>query len=185
MIKPWRILGRKVLYAAPPYIELSIETVELPDGRVVDDYHHLATGTFATIMPEMEDGRFMLLNQYRHGVRRVGLSLPGGRIDTGEEPLHAAQRELLEETGATAASWMHLSAWETSCTYGFSKSHYFHAKGVKQVRSAASDDLEQSEIVFLTRAEIRRALGDGSFVSLGHAAPFAFLFLEESAEPPR
>jgi ADP-ribose pyrophosphatase len=183
MIKPWRILNRKILYSAPPYIELSVETVELPDGRVIRDYHHLAAGTFVTIVAETGDGKIMAFNQYRHGVRRVGLGLPGGRIDAGEEPLEAAQRELLEETGSVAASWKLISAWDTSCTYGFTKNHYFHAKGVRQVRAPVSDDLEQSELIYLSRAEIVRKLREGGFISIGHAAPLALLLISEMTPP--
>ncbi len=179
MTKPWRILDRRVIYSAKPYIELSVETVELPDGRIVPDYHHLRAGEFATIVPETADGRFLVLRQYRHGVRRVGLALPGGRIDEGEDPLAAAQRELLEEVGATATSWKPVSHWDTSCTYGFTKSWYFHARGVRQIKPPANDDLEGGEILFLTRREILHALGDGSFVSLGHAAPLALALLAE------
>ncbi len=178
MTETWRILDRKVIYTAQPYIELSVETVALPDGRIVPDYHHLSAGSFATILPETEDGRFMLLRQYRHGVRRVGLAWPGGRLHDQEEPLEAAQRELLEELGASAEAWRFMSSWDTSCTYGFSTSHYFHATGVRVVRHPSSDDLEDGEVVFLTRAELMRAVHGGEFVSLGHAAPVAFLLLE-------
>jgi ADP-ribose pyrophosphatase len=179
MTKPWRILDRKIIYSAPPYIELSVETVELPDGRVIPDYHHLRAGSFATIVAETEDGRFITLRQYRHGVRRIGLALPGGRIDDGEDPLAAAQRELMEEIGAAASSWKLVSSWDTSCTYGFSKSWYFHAQGVRQIKAPADDDLEGGEIVLMTRSEILQALRDGSFLSLGHAAPLALVLLAE------
>jgi ADP-ribose pyrophosphatase len=179
MTKPWRILDRKVIYSAQPYIELSVETVELPDGRIIPDYHHLHAGNFATIVPETEDGRFIVLRQYRHGVRRVGLALPGGRIDEGEEPLEAAKRELIEEIGATAEAWDLISSWDTSCTYGFTRSWYFHARGVRHVKAPMNDDLEGGEILTLTRGEILQALRDGSFVSLGHAAPLALALLPE------
>ena len=101
MIKPWKILGRKTagLCRATPFIEVSVETVELPDGRIVPDYHHLDAGEFVTILAETTAGTFLTLRQYRHGVRRIGLAFPGGRVDDNEAPLAAAQRELLEETG--------------------------------------------------------------------------------------
>lgn len=183
MIKPWRILAERQVYAAPPFVEVTVETVALPDGRVIDDYHHIKAGEFVSIIPETRDGRIIMLRQYRHGVRRIGLALPGGRVDPGESPQNAARRELLEELGATAASWRALSSWGTSCTYGFSTSHYFHAVGVERVRAPASDDLEDAELVELTRADARAALTNGAIVSLGHAAPLAFFLLEEAAAP--
>ncbi|HVA14966.1 MAG TPA: NUDIX hydrolase [Stellaceae bacterium] len=180
MIKPWRILKRKVIYAAPPFVELSVETVELPDGRVISDYHHIETGDFVSIVAETADRRIMVLRQYRHGVRRTGLALPGGRVDAGETPLAAARRELLEEVGAEAPFWRAMSSWATSCTYGFSTSHYFHATDATVTRTPASDDLEQGELTYLTRDEIHRALKAGEFVSMGQAMPLALLLADEA-----
>ncbi|HWE72314.1 MAG TPA: NUDIX hydrolase [Stellaceae bacterium] len=181
MIKPWRILGQRTVYAAPPFVEVSVEKVALPDGRMIDDYHHIATGEFVSIIAETPEHRIVTLRQYRHGVRRVGLALPGGKLDPGETPEIAARRELLEEIGAIARSWRHMSSWPTSCTYGFSISHYFHAVDITRIRAPISDDLEEAEQVELTRPEIRAAMRGGAFVSLGHAAPLAFLLLEEAA----
>jgi ADP-ribose pyrophosphatase len=182
MIKPWRILGRRQVYAAPPFMEVSVETVALPDGRVIDDYHNLKTGDFVTIIPETREGRIIMLRQYRHGVRRIGLALPGGRLDDGEVPEAAARRELLEEVGVTATTCRFLSSWATSCTYGFSTSHYFHASGLDHVQAPAADDLEEAELVELTRDEIRAAMRSGEILSLGHAAPLAFFLLEEAVQ---
>jgi ADP-ribose pyrophosphatase len=181
MIKPWRILGQNKVYAAPPFLEVSVEKVVLPDGRVIDDYHHIKTGEFVSIIAETPERRIVLLRQYRHGVRRIGLALPGGKLDPGETPATAARRELLEEIGAATRSWRHMSSWATSCTYGFSTSHYFHAVDIARVRAPVADDLEEAEQVELTREEIRAAMRNGEFLSLGHAAPLAFLLLDEAA----
>ncbi|MDR2862308.1 MAG: NUDIX hydrolase [Puniceicoccales bacterium] len=50
-------------------------------------------------LPVTVDGRIVLVRQYRHGTKTLSWEPPGGIIDPGEEPLQAAQRELLEETG--------------------------------------------------------------------------------------
>lgn len=65
------------------------------------------TGTFyvahapdwVTAVPVTRDGKILLVNQYRFGVRRLSWEFPGGVIDKGEDFLHAAAREVEEETG--------------------------------------------------------------------------------------
>ncbi len=56
------------------------------------------------------ESALVLLRQFRPGVDAICLEIPGGMIDEGEEPLAAAKRELVEETGYEASSWRKLCA---------------------------------------------------------------------------
>lgn len=179
-MEPWRILSRRVVYGARPYLEVSVEAVRLPDGRTIEDYHQIDAGSSATVVAEQADGRILLLRQYRHGVRRIGLALPGGRLDPGEEPLAAARRELLEETGYVARVWRQLPSYSTSCSYGFGVNHYFHAAGLVRQGAPKSDDLEQSEVAFYDCDQAIAALRRAEFVSVGQALPLALFLLDQS-----
>ncbi len=176
----WEVRGRRIVYSARPFLEVAVEEVRLPDGRIIDDYHQIESGTYSNIVAETENGEIMLLRQYRHGIRRVALSVPGGRVEAGELPLAAAQRELLEETGYAAAQWRQLAGYHLSCSYGFGYHHFFHAFGLTRMSAPSSDDLETSEIVFLNRSRTRAALLAGEFSSVGHALPLAMLLLQGS-----
>lgn len=173
----WEVRSRRVVYSAPPFLEVAVEEVRLQDGRIVEDYHQVEAGTFASIVAETEAGEFLLLRQYRHGIRRVALSLPGGRIEAGELPLVAARRKLLEETGYASGEWRELANFHTSCTYGFAYHHFFHARGVARMSAPNSDDLETSEMIFLDRARARAALLKGELSSVGQALPLAMVLL--------
>jgi ADP-ribose pyrophosphatase len=173
----WEVRRRRVVYSGPPFLEVALEEVRLPDGRIVDDYHQIAAGTFANIVAETTAGDILLLRQYRHGIRRVALSVPGGRIEAGELALAAAQRELLEETGYAAESWRELAGYYLSCSYGFAYHHFFHAVGLNFRAAPMSDDLETSEIVFMDRARVQAALLAGELSSIGHALPLAMVLL--------
>jgi ADP-ribose pyrophosphatase len=76
-------------------MEVAVEAVELPDGRVVDEFLSVKTRDFAMVVAFTADGRIVMERSYKHGVRRVALSLPAGYLEPGENPLAAAQRELL------------------------------------------------------------------------------------------
>jgi len=69
------------------------------------------------LLPVLDDGRILLVRQYRHAVGASLWELVAGRIDPGESPLAAARRELLEETGYTARSFQRL--FEAFPTPGF------------------------------------------------------------------
>ncbi|MGH9732635.1 MAG: NUDIX domain-containing protein, partial [Candidatus Acidiferrales bacterium] len=57
------------------------------------------------VLPVFDDGRLLLIRQYRHSVGGYLWELVAGRIEPGERPLPGAKRELLEETGYTARRW--------------------------------------------------------------------------------
>lgn len=81
------------------------DTVTMPGGGTADrDYvHHV--GAVGVVALDERD-RVALVRQYRHPVRRLLWELPAGLIDVpGEDPLPAAQRELVEEAELTAARW--------------------------------------------------------------------------------
>lgn len=80
------------------------DTVRLPDGREALREYVRHPGA-VMIIAQLEDGRLVLERQYRYPVQSVMLEFPAGKLDAGEASLACAQRELLEETGYSAASW--------------------------------------------------------------------------------
>ncbi len=80
------------------------DMVRLPDGREASREYVRHPGA-VVVIAQLEDGRLVLERQYRYPVQSVMLEFPAGKLDAGEASLACAQRELLEETGYTAASW--------------------------------------------------------------------------------
>ena len=88
-------------------ISLHVDEVELPDGRtaqreIID--HPGGVGILAID----DDGRVLMVQQYRYAFGRAMWEIPAGKREKGEEPLETAKRELQEETGAQAAHWLPL-----------------------------------------------------------------------------
>ena len=80
------------------------DRVRLPDGATATREYIRHPGAVA-VVPILDDGRLVLVRQYRHPVGRVLLEWPAGKRDAGEPTIACAQRELLEETGYTATEW--------------------------------------------------------------------------------
>ena len=102
-------------------------------------------------------------------------------MEPGEEPLQAARRELLEETGHEADEWIHLGQYLVDPSRGVAVGNLYLARGARPVASITADDLEEQHLLFLTRAELEEALRAGQFKVLAWAANIAFALLLEKS----
>jgi ADP-ribose pyrophosphatase len=79
------------------------EWARAPDGAV-EDFYVLSMPDWVQVVPLRPDGRFVMVEQFRHGTRRVTIEFPAGIVEPGETPAECAVRELEEETGFVAGS---------------------------------------------------------------------------------
>lgn len=141
-------------------IEVYQEHVKLPNGNtaLLDIVKHPGA---SAIVPIHDDGRFVLIRQYRHAVGGYLYEIPAGKLDIkGEVPLDCAKRELLEETGFTARKWSPLVSINT--TPGFSNEiiHIFLAQGLELLKTSHEAD-EVIEVYEFSREEIEQMLFKG------------------------
>lgn len=178
----WKTLARTPVYRSPEPKWLTVEShrVGLPDGRVIDDWAWLITPDFVNVVVLTVDGKFLCFRQTKYAVAGTTLAVVGGYLEPGEDPLLAAQRELLEETGYIAAEWIDLGHYAVDGNRGCGQAHLFLAKGAQWVQPINADDLEEQELLLLSRAEVTAALYAGEFkvVSWSTAVALALLRLE-------
>ncbi len=170
MTKPWRTVSRRVLLDRKPWFKVGDETVELPDGRIVEDFGFIDMLEFAVIVPVTAAGETILIRSYKHGIRAVSLSLPAGALDAGEEPLACAQRELREETGFEAGRWQALGRYIVDPNRGCGAMHAFIAHHARKVREPNSGDLEEQELLVMPMSEALTRLRAGEIAQLSAAA---------------
>lgn len=171
--RPWRVLDAKDIFVARPWLKLSVEKVEVTDGRIVDDFYQLELPDFTVTFAETPEGRVLVIRQYKHGPRQTSLTLPGGQVNPGEDPLEAARRELLEETGYKAAQWTSLGSYMVNGNLGCGRGHFFKASGAHRFREPDSGDLENMEILLMDRTKLAAAVQNGDVILLNHAAAIA------------
>jgi ADP-ribose pyrophosphatase len=178
-LDPWTTLSRTVVFSGGPVEEIAKETVLLPDGRTVPDFYTVSMGDFALVFALTRDSRVLVLRQYKHGLRRVCLGFPGGRIDPREIPLAAAQRELLEETGYASQAWESLGSYVTNANQRCNTAYLFRATGCERVAGPSSTDLEEAELLTIPPDDL--VTGDG-VDSIGQASHVALLLLATNAK---
>lgn len=160
---PWTVLDSREVFSAPPYVSVQTQRVRLPDGRQVHDFHRIVMPDYALVFPELPDGRLILLRQYKHGVGEVCLTFPAGTLNPGEDPLAAARRELKEETGYEAATWRYYGRYVTHANAFSNAAHLYTAAGCRKTAEPDSGDLEEMELLFMTRAELFEAARRSEF----------------------
>ena len=111
-------------------LTLKEDKVALPDGSTGTREYVLHQGA-AMVIPLFKDGSVLLERQFRYPLRAHFLELPAGKIDPGEEALATARRELLEETGYSAAQWRRLATLYPCVGYSNERIELFLARNLK------------------------------------------------------
>ena len=152
-IKSWKILKSELAFDHK-WFKVRKDTVELPNGKVLDDYFYSEGGEVAMVFALTATKKVIWVRQYKHGAKQVVLELPAGFVDTGESVEASAKRELLEETGYEASNLVSLGSVFNSPSKTTLKVHFFFAKNVILKQAQTFDDNEEIEVVELSSEEI-------------------------------
>jgi len=143
--KQERIVSSRTAYRGPVFT-VTTDDVEEPNGVRArrDVIHHSGSVVVLAVDDSTAPPRVLLERQYRHAATDYLWEIPAGRIDPGEHELKAAQRELLEETGYTAARWRRILKFYASPGFVAETMSVFLATGLRAGQAQPEDD----EVIF-------------------------------------
>jgi ADP-ribose pyrophosphatase len=118
-----------------------------------DVIHHNGSVVVLAVDESRSAPRVLLERQYRHAANDFLWEIPAGRIDPGEKPLPAAQRELLEETGYTASKWRRIFNFYASPGFVAETMSVYLATGLRAGKAQPeADEIIQKRLVPLATA---------------------------------
>ncbi len=170
-----RVLSSKTVFRGPVFSVVS-QQVQEPDGVQVrrDIVQHPGSIVILAVDDSGKTPRVLLERQYRHAAGDRLWELPAGSIDSGEENLSAAKRELVEETGYSAAKWQKVLYFFVSPGFLTESMHVFLASGLKKGRSQPEED-ERIAVRFFSIKQAVQMVMSGKIMDAKTIAPLLWL----------
>jgi ADP-ribose pyrophosphatase len=178
-LTPWKVTGTRISYE-DRWLRVRTDTCETQEGRVIGPWHIIERGSWVNVFALTTDGQVILVREYRHGVGKVLLGLPGGGVEDDESPLVAVQRELLEETGYGGGQFYEIGQSYPNAASQGNILYSFLALNVQKVREEQElDEAENIEIVLQDFTEFSQQVWSGAIpmnslyvATLGFASHF-------------
>lgn len=178
----WKVLSSEYL-SRKPWYTVRHECVELPGGQQLPDYYVFEYPDWVNVIAITRDGRFVVIDQYRHGLGETAYEIPAGVVEpTDPSMLAAAQRELGEETGYGGGTWRQLTVVAPNPATQNNLTYCFVAEGVELVGRVHPDATEDIRTHLLTRSEVLELLRTDRIRQALMAAPL-WRYFAEHPEP--
>ncbi|MBN2555653.1 MAG: NUDIX hydrolase [Anaerolineales bacterium] len=161
------------------------DEVQLPDGRVVQDYMRIEAPDSVMIVPVNNQGQVGMIRSYKRGLDEVDIQPPAGMIENGEEALLTAKRELREECGCTANAWEHLGTYVLGGNFGGGWVHLFLAEQARIVAKPDPGDLEEMEVLWIAQDDLKTRWLRGDFRQIASAAAIGLALMHINRGDPR
>lgn len=180
MIEKWKRL-RSSIALGERWFKVRKDEVELPSGKILPDYFVWESGDVSMTVPITEDGKLLLVRQYKHGIGEMMIEFPAGYLNQNnkETAQQAAERELVEETGVEIEKIEQIGKVVHHPTKETGVLNLFLARVKRSNIKIAGDENEEIEILEMTPEEVLEKILNGEIWATATIAAF-FLAKEKS-----
>jgi len=172
----WRVISSEYLFN-DLWFKVRKDICETPAGKIIDPYYVYEFPTWVAAVPVTEDGKIIMVLQYRHALGEVCLKVPGGCVDdTDKDFQQAIARELLEETGYSFTSYDYLGKISANPSTNNNLLHMFLAKGGKKVSEQQLDGNEEIEVDLFTVEQVKQLIKENKIIQSMHVTCIMYAF---------
>ncbi len=155
------IITKKISELKAKKFSFQINRIKLPNGHE-GEYGSIIHPGAALAVPFTNEGKVIILRQYRFAVSRYLLEFPAGTLEEGETPLNSIRREIQEETGFKADDWSNLGILVPAPGYADEEIHIFLAKELSKLDQIPIGDLDEDiEVLILSPLELDNIIASG------------------------
>ncbi|MBC9929625.1 NUDIX hydrolase [Chitinophaga qingshengii] len=173
----WKLLSSEYLFK-DNWLTARVDKCVTPQGTIVEPYYVLEYNDWVNAVALTEEGQVVMIRQYRQGIGRTLLEIPGGTMDnTDPSPEFAMQRELLEETGYEFKELISLGKVAANTASSNNYTHMFLATGGRKVKEQQLDHNEEIEVVLMSVPEVQQLILDNKIVHSLHVTGLMYALM--------
>lgn len=161
-IKAWTVQQSTIAYVKK-WMKVKEEICLLPDGRILNPYIVIDVPSFCNVFMVTDNEEIVMVKQYRHAAGIISLELPGGMIESGEDPMVAAKREMEEETGYQSSQFELLYSIHPNPPLENNYAFFYLATEVKLTGNTGYDQFEDIEIILLSKEAFMEMILEKTF----------------------
>jgi len=174
----WKTLSSEYIYKSD-WLTARKDTCETPSGKIVDAYYVLEYNDWVNCVAVTADGRIVMVRQFRQGIGKTVLEIPGGTMDdTDPNPEFAMRRELLEETGYDFEKLIPLGAVAPNPASSNNLTHMFLATGGRKVQDQDLDENEEIEVVLMDLEDVETLIKENKILQSLHVTCLFYALLK-------